>query len=57
MYDELTLGHDWVAGMMSVHPEDLETVATARAASGSKVECQACEATYPTQTRCPESSE
>ncbi len=33
--------HSWVAGMMHVHDEDLETVAAMR-----QVECEKCEAVY-----------
>jgi hypothetical protein len=33
--------HSWVAGMMNVHDEDLDTVAKVR-----KVECEKCEAVY-----------
>jgi hypothetical protein len=53
MYDEITLGHDWVAGIMAVHPEDLEAVHQARAAHGESIICDTCEAVYPTGTRCP----
>ena len=34
--------HDWLAGMMRVHPEDIEAVA----ATGRRVECMHCEITY-----------
>lgn len=57
MYDELTLGHDWVAGMMHVHPEDLEAVHKARSAKGHDIDCESCDAIYPTGDRCPASSE
>lgn len=36
--------HSWVAGMMHVHDEDLESVVEARSARGETVECQHCEA-------------
>lgn len=39
--------HSWIAGMMVVDPDDLDTVARMRAASGSSLpECQWCEAVY-----------
>lgn len=34
--------HSWVAGMMHIHPEDIETVA----ASGRPMECKRCGVTY-----------
>lgn len=36
-------GHSWVAGMMNVHSEDVESVAAVR-----PVECERCEYVYQT---------
>lgn len=45
---------DWVAGMMVVSPEDVETVHQARAELGETVECQTCGGTYhPDHARNP----
>jgi ribosomal protein L24E len=38
--------HEWVAGMMIVHPDDLEETARARAAFGGKIECTQCDEVY-----------
>lgn len=39
--------HTWVAGMMHVHPEEVQAVARERRANGaSPVECESCEFVY-----------
>jgi hypothetical protein len=38
--------HSWVAGMMYVHEEDLDTVYAARAARGETIECENCDQVY-----------
>lgn len=38
--------HAWVAGMMYVHEEDLDSTARERAEWGGTVECEKCEMTY-----------
>lgn len=42
--------HQWVAGMMYVHEEDLEPVALARQVFGETVECETCEEVYVPET-------
>lgn len=44
--DEPPCQHSWVAGMMVVHPEDLDMVARERARHGETVECAKCEEVY-----------
>ena len=39
--------HSGIAGIMAVHDEDLDTVAQARKANGSRpIECDGCDAVY-----------
>lgn len=39
-------GHDWVAGDMYVHDEDVMSCAEARAVYGETVECRNCDHVY-----------
>jgi hypothetical protein len=43
--DQRDCPHAWVAGMMYVHPEDLDYVAKVR-----EVECEKCELIYQSRT-------
>lgn len=46
-YEPCELGHSWVAGMMYVHPDDVESIAELREGAGlSRVECERCETRY-----------
>ena len=44
--------HSWEAGMLHVHPEDLN----AGAYRGVKVECSRCEDVHPSKRACPHAS-
>lgn len=48
--DQENCQHAWVAGIMVVHPEDLESTARERAKWGGTVECEKCDLVYEVES-------